>query len=149
MRAHAPTARRGVPTRDTRPRLRDRGRSLRLQARQAQIFTNHWQATRAEIQGCDRGRCRDGASRDRSECRETSSRWGRYACGLNSSAGLSFGLGSRAALAAFEVYLGVLPEGARVPFVRLEAPNSVPHTIATDALGAAHPSCVLHPVGLS
>ena len=32
MRAHAPTARRGVPTSHTRTRLRDRGRSLRLQA---------------------------------------------------------------------------------------------------------------------
>ena len=30
----------------------------------------------------------DWASRERSECRETPSRWGRYACGLNSNPGL-------------------------------------------------------------
>ena len=89
MRVHVPTAR-GVPTSHTRTRLRDRSRSLRLQARRSAPGSNIYKNRPPEP--ATAAGAPDGASRERSWCGETSSRWGCYACGLNSSAGLSLAL---------------------------------------------------------
>ena len=77
---------------------------------------------------------RDGASRERSECRETSSRWGCYACGLNLDDGASrvFGFfGSRTALVGVAGRRAVLPAVAsdrvrleEAPIPRTSAPRS-------------------------
>ena len=121
MRAHAPTARRGVPTSHTRTRSHDGCRGLRLQARARCGCQKYLQATSLSLDLVQRPRG-DGASRDRLWCGETSSRWGCDACGLNSSAGSPWLFGSRTALqASGGGHVGVLPEGARVSFARLEA----------------------------
>ena len=71
------------------------------------------QATSLSMDLAQRPR-RDGASRERSECRETSSRWGCYACDLNLDDGASrvFGFfGSRTALVGVAGRRAVLPAG--------------------------------------
>ena len=85
MRAHAPTARRGVHA-VAQGRVRATGAEAGGSRRALGAAVKNLQATSLSMDLVQRPR-RDGASRERLECRETSSRWGRDACGLNLDAG--------------------------------------------------------------
>ena len=69
-------------TPETRGRVRTTDAAASGSRRALGAAVKNLQATSLSLDLVQRP-CRDGASRDRSECCETCSRWGRYACGLN------------------------------------------------------------------
>ena len=94
MRAHAPTARRGVhAVRQGRVCATDAAASGSRRALGAAV--KNLQATSLSMDLAQRPR-RDGASWERLECYEMmASSWRRYACGLNLDDGASRVFGSR------------------------------------------------------